>query len=152
MATGANFFLDILSSESHETRQQLRQEAQSIFPTEGLPPIFSLEKLALTDSALRETLRRNTFSIYGLFYAVISRDGVITPDGHHLPLDTWVCVPTMGIHHDGRKYMEPERYNPYRFLSDTDCGRKAPLTAVSERFLGFNYGESTWLVYLHNHF
>ncbi|KAE8317184.1 cytochrome P450 [Aspergillus transmontanensis] len=141
IATATNFFSDILSSESDRVLVDLREEAQSVFSPGETPCLYSLKKLYLADSAVRETLRRNPFSIYGLFHEVMPKEGVVTPSGHHLPQGTWISVPTWAIHHDERLYSEPDRYDPYRFMAGTDSKYKSMLTTITENFLGFSLGD-----------
>ncbi|KAB8244215.1 cytochrome P450 [Aspergillus flavus] len=119
----------------------LREEARSVFSPGEMPSLYSLKKLYLADSAVRETLRRNPFSIYGLFHEVMPKEGVVTPSGHHLPQGTWISVPTWAIHHDERMYPEPDRYDPYRFMAGTDNKYKSMLTTITENFLGFSLGD-----------
>ncbi|KAE8413228.1 cytochrome P450 [Aspergillus pseudocaelatus] len=141
IATATNFFCDVLSSESENILRDLREEAQLAFFDMEIPNMSSIKRLHLVDSALRETLRRNPFSIYGLFHEVMPKEGVVIPSGHHLPQGTWVCVPTLGIHHDNRLYSEPKRYNPYRFTGHTNSSSsKTLLTVITESFLGFSSG------------
>ncbi|KAE8376229.1 cytochrome P450 [Aspergillus bertholletiae] len=142
VTTATNFFSDILSSKSDQAFDDLREEARSMFPPGEPPSLQSIKKLHLADSALRETLRRSPIGIYSLFHEVMPKEGVVTPNGHHLPQGTWISVPSMAIHHDERVYSEPDRYDPYRFTAGTNSTKpKSMLTTMTDEFLGFSLGD-----------
>ena len=91
-ASMVNLFLDLLSSApEHKYVEQLREEAQSVFRSEtDWMDHTSVAKLHLTDSAIRESLRRNPINSRGLLREVMPKDGVILPDGNRVPRGTWL--------------------------------------------------------------
>lgn len=144
-----NLFLDILSTPNAYAR--LRAEAADVFTSaaDWADPAV-LKKLILTDSAIRESLRRSSIQTRGLLREVVAKDGVNLPDGTHVARGTWLGVPVEAVHMDDKFYDRPEEYNPWRFarMSSEDVvgGDKVEATEVNEKFLGWSYGKHAWLV------
>ncbi|KAF6232554.1 hypothetical protein HO173_009222 [Letharia columbiana] len=143
----SNLFLDIISSgPSLDAYERLRSEAASVFKSEGdWADPTALKKLVLTDSAIRESIRRSSIQTRGLLRAVVSPDGVTLPNGTHVPQGTWLGVPVQAVHMDGDLYDKPYEYNPFRFAvmrseSNVPSHEKVDATDISDTFLGWSYG------------
>ncbi|KAI0836668.1 cytochrome P450 [Hypoxylon sp. FL0890] len=118
----------------------------------------SVSKLACTDSAIRESLRRNPFSIRNVTREVIWKDGLTLPSGTHLPRGTWLTTALANVHRDARFYAYPTEYRPFRFVAkdslpikQEDSTDKASQPAeailastIDEKFLTFGYGRRAW--------
>ena len=105
----------------------------------------------LTDSAIRESLRRSSVQTRGLLRAVVSPHGLTLPNGTHVPQGTWLGVPVQAVHMDGDLYDEPYEYRPFRFAKmrseNNVAGHdKADATDISDTFLAWSYGRYAWLV------
>ena len=118
-----------------------------------------LDELILTDSAIKETLRRNPLLFRGLVREVAQSNGIMLPDGHHLPQGTWLGLAIDGIHHDERFYEDPNEYDAFRFargpkrgnvsytnhLSNSSTTAKAQaFTTASDTYLPWGYGRHAW--------
>ena len=159
-----NFFLDLLSSvPQHKYYEQLREEAKSIFQSEtDWKDPSSLSKLPLVDSAIRESLRRNTVHVRGLLREVMSEDGVTLPDGNYIPKGAWLGTPHHSVHMDGRFYSNPMDYEPFRFnrrgpqtgelfskpegLSEkaSEYRKNVSLPTTSDIFMAWGHGRHAW--------
>lgn len=108
----------------------------------------ALKKLVLTDSAIRESIRRSSIQTRGLLRAVVSPDGLTLPNGTHVPQGTWLGVPVQAVHMDGDLYDSPYEYNPFRFAKMRSENRKVDATDISDTFLGWSYGRYAWSVHV----
>ena len=125
-----NILLDLLSSApEHQYYEQLRAEAKSVFQSEkDWTDPASLAKLPLTDSAIRESLRRDPINVRDLLREVVQKDGMKLPDGSHVAKGAWLGIPQRNVHMNERFYSNPEEHKPFRFarsrqdstLLDTD--------------------------------
>ena len=159
-----NVFLDLLSSEP-ELRyyEHLRNEAAEAFKSEAdWADLGSLAKLTLTDSTIRESLRRSPVSARAAMREVVHKDGVTLPSGDRLPRGALLGVSMIGVHTDDRFYTKPNEYDPFRFARPRNVTRPAsdlePTTSTkasetrsnvrlitpSDIFLGFGYGRHAW--------
>lgn len=75
----------------------------------------SLSKLSRIDSAIRESMRLNTFSGRGLMREVAHPNGITLPDGQKVPHGAWLGISISGISRDERYYSDPDKYDPFRF-------------------------------------
>ena len=144
-------------SKGHEYYHCLREEVKSVFVEEAewMNPAL-VAKLPLIDSTIREVLRRKPSALGGIIREVVPEEGLILPDGNHLPKGTLVGAPLPGIHMDGEHYSDPEGFHPFRFaktpnatnLKSTDRESKAisrtPLVQTGSTFIGFGYGRNAW--------
>ncbi|KAI1418348.1 cytochrome P450 [Hypoxylon sp. FL1857] len=135
--------------------EKLVEEATTTFRTnEDWIHAGTVSKLAYTDSAIRESLRRNPFSIRNVTREVIRKDGLTLPSGTRLPQGTWITTALANIHHDARFYAYPTEYQAFRFMArdafhteGKDGSEKvsqpseAILTStIDEKLLTFGYG------------
>ncbi|KAI9370250.1 cytochrome P450 [Aspergillus egyptiacus] len=142
---GTNFMQDLLAADAdYNLQETLRAEAHSFFNSDCSHPKSPTNHLQTTESALRETLRTHPLVIYSVCREVMPKQGVIAPDGTHLPQGSWVCVSSMDIHHDEDLYSHPTAYNPYRFIHISEAGKpvlKEMLSTPSPSFLAFSFGD-----------
>ena len=159
-----NFFLDLLSSlPEHKYYEQLREEAKSVFQSEtDWADPSSPSKLPLIDSAIRESLRRNTINVRGLLREVMPENGVTLPDGNCIPQGAWLGVPQHAVHMDERFYSNPMGYEPFRFnrsgpqtgesisksekLSEkaSEYRKNVALPTTSDIFMTWAHGRHAW--------
>ncbi|PZD24822.1 CypX, Cytochrome P450, partial [Pyrenophora tritici-repentis] len=154
----ANMLLDLLSSKP-ELRyyEALRQESEMAFQAEkDWDDWASVNKLRLTDSAIRETLRLNPQAVRSRQREVLQKDGLKLPDGQHLPKGSWIGFSPTDIHFDERFYPDPETYDPFRFVAgnetleleqrsiSADVASKERMSslmvATNKTFLSFGHG------------
>jgi len=163
-AAATNAFLDILSSNPElRVYESLREEAAASFTSyDDWRDPAALKKLICTDSAIRESLRRNPIQVRGLLREVVPKSGLTLPDGNHIPRGTWVGVPVQAVHMDDRSYSKPDSYDPFRFArmrtKPTSLGQKhdsfagtsdiyqtnIEATQPSYRYLAYSYGRYAW--------
>ncbi|KAK3173167.1 hypothetical protein OEA41_006496 [Lepraria neglecta] len=112
-----NILLDLLSSApEHQYYEQLRAEAKSVFQSEkDWTDPASLEKLLLTDFAIRESLRRDPINVRGLLREVVQKYGMKLPDGNHVAKGAWLGIPQRNAHINERFYSNLEEHKPIRF-------------------------------------
>ena len=169
--TATNTFLDLLSSPPElGYYKSLQEEAASIFRTEkDWGDSATLGKLSCADSTIRESLSMNPVLTRVVLREVVRKEGLDTPDGHHLPQGAWVGVPAVSIHHDERFYERADVYEPFRFARVGSKGAASGdynpaeditaaaatttpskyrkfqgLSTTSDTFLSFGYGRHSW--------
>lgn len=102
-------------------------------------------KLILTDSAIRESLRYHSILIKGLTKEVVCEGGLELPDGTHIPRGSWIGIPVLGLHLDGRFYPDPRHYDPFRFAKlkqdRTSSQRKEALTEKPTNIKNLDAGQ-----------
>ena len=127
--------------------ERLRKEAAMAFRKEvDWGAQATLQGLVLTDSAVREGLRRNPLQIRGLLREVMPASGIILPDGNRIPQGTWIAVPFQPIHMDERFYPNADEFDPFRFARIRAEGDRLDSTQTSETYLAFSYGRHSWSV------
>ena len=133
--------------------EEIHKEAKAVFCSDRMwidPP--SLNALELADSAIRETLRLSPLLLRSNIREVVRAEGVITPDGHHVPSGTWLGVAIENVHCDIRYYDNPEIYNAFRFTTGNAQGSTSSrpgdavhsLTTMSQVYLPWGYGRHAW--------
>lgn len=103
---------------------------------------------------------------------VVHKNGITIPSGQHLPQGAWLGCSALGVQNDERFYLEPERYDPFRFSKareemaatrESDAGNGGEkigekkldgglLVTTSETFLSFGHGRRAWYVFLTSSF
>lgn len=108
----------------------------------------ALKKLVLTDSAIRESIRRSSIRTRGLLLAVASPNGLTLPNGTRVPQGTWLGVPVQAVHTGEDLSNEPYEYNPFRFAKIRSASyEKVDATDISDTLLGWSYGRYAWSVH-----
>jgi cytochrome P450 len=153
-AAATNILLDILAADADlRLYETLRVEAESVFKSEAdWTSPASMKKLVNMDSTIRESLRINPLQSRGLLKEVAASEGVLLPDGAHVPQGTWLGVPLQAMQLDERLDANARTYDPLRFARlratacDGDSGNKSLLDAAqpSDQYLSFSYGRSAW--------
>ena len=98
----------------------------------------------------------------GAMRQVVYKDGLTLPGGYHLPQNAWVGVSVVDINRDDRFYVDPDRFNPFRFVKSSskpssDIEPSSPTTQSAEgpsndaylataedKFMNFGYGRHSW--------
>ncbi|KAI0506203.1 cytochrome P450 [Xylaria bambusicola] len=135
----------------HEGQQQniysvLRQEAESIFKSDAdWTSPNSLECLVNIDSCVRETGRLNPTLAFVLTKQVIPKDGIMLPDGSHVPHGTWVGVPAEAIHTDDSIYPDAHTFDALRFANmrvEGKPNRSLESSEPNDTYFFFSYGRA----------
>ncbi|KAK5173339.1 uncharacterized protein LTR77_002020 [Saxophila tyrrhenica] len=133
---------------------ELRAEAEEVMQqNHGTWSKTAIGQLVKTDSALRESLRLNTFKARGVERIIVKKGGVVLPSGQYLAEGTKVGVPVLPIHRDPELYDDAMSYEAFRFCTTnevaggkngrTESPRRAghvELVNTSETFLAFGHG------------
>lgn len=148
--------LDLLSADPTTGYwEKIVEEATATFNTDAdwIRP-ENVSKLAYTDSAIRESLRLNPFSIRSVNREVACEKGVVLPSGTHLPQGTWITTALANVHHDERFYTHPKEYRPFRFIAErpfsvgiednTQVTESIATSTIDEKFLTFGFGRRAW--------
>lgn len=139
-----------LFSSSPEHVEELRTEIASVLTRHGgewsKKAMQQMEKL---DSLVRESLRLNMASTFGVPRLVIGKGGFITSSGVHVPRGNIVAVPGKNIAREEDFYPEADTYKPFRFSDmrgasnqDVEYVKRARQAAAttSPEFLPFGHG------------
>jgi cytochrome P450 len=115
-----NLFLDVMgSNEEHDTIAVLRDEVDRVMGTGDInTKKWDKTKIAAmtrSDSVSRETLRLHTFLGRAVQRLIISKNGLVTQDGIHLPKGTMVSILAYQAQTDSDTLTEPYKYDPFRF-------------------------------------
>lgn len=110
-------FLDLLGSpDEMGFYEALAKEATAVFQNEeDYNNLASLHKLSKTDSAIRESSRRNPLTGRGVMHEVMQKNGVTLPNGQKIPQGAWLGISLTGISQDSRYYQDALTYDPFRF-------------------------------------
>lgn len=139
-AAAMNALVNILCA-GPEVFAALRREAASVLHgSGGVWNKAAVGRLALMDSALRESLRFSAFKARGVERQVVKRGGVVLPDGTLLPEGTKVGMPITEIHKDPRFYDDPEVFRHDRFVGRAELG----MVNTTDTFLAFGHGRHAW--------
>lgn len=109
-------------------------------------------RMPFANSAIRETLRLNPFSLVVLERVVLAKQGITLPSGQHLSKGTWLGVPTVGPQLDEAIYPNSRTYQPFRFCNRQPGEiKEGPITTnsisnITETFLPFGLGKWAWYV------
>lgn len=133
LITGSNALLDIFSSSSSSPsssssnpttptptiQSHLRSEASKIFPPSQTPPQPPtkplLNTLLLTDSILRESMRKGNFSSLTT-RQVIHPSGFFDPvENFSVPMGATIGICSWNRHHDAEVFPDPEKFDAWRF-------------------------------------
>ena len=90
----------------------------------------------------------------GAMRQVIKKDGLTLPGGHHLPENAWVGVSVVDINNDDRYYVNPDQFQPFRFVRSPDkltsdtkkegLSNNPYLATAEDKFMSFGYGRHSW--------
>jgi len=138
-----------LFSSKQEYVEELREEISSILSEHGgewnKKALAQMEKL---DSIVRESLRLNMVSTFGVPRLVIGKDGFMTRSGVHIRKGNIVAVPGKNIAKDETFYPDANTYRPFRFaekrrVENIEYVKRASRAAstTSAEFLPFGHGK-----------
>ncbi|KAK9793678.1 putative Cytochrome P450 [Seiridium cardinale] len=139
---------DLMSSKQ-EHIDELREEISGVLRKHGgdwsKKALVQMEKL---DSIVRESLRLNMVSTFGVPRLVIGKNGFTTRSGVRIPKANIIAAPGKNIAKDESIYPDAETYKPFRFAEkrkDEDIeyvqrARQAAAT-TSPEFLPFGHGK-----------
>jgi cytochrome P450 len=159
--TITNALFDIASSPSSVSIQEtLRSEALGMATQHLSSPWTraSLAQMSQTDSVLRESLRLWGFVSHGVTKAIVAKDGVTLPSGHHLPYGAKCGIATYGPQHDSSVYNNPYTFDAFRFSRNKEShptakeankeSNRVPTAFVttSDYYMGFSHGRHAWYV------
>ena len=113
-----NCILDLVFSDPRQGYLEgVREEATSILA--GTPGGYwtkaGLASAHRTDSTIRESMRLNNFSSRGLMRKVVSKGVGNRGEGWSAPRGATIGVNIHRIHHDPLIYLNPDRYDAFRF-------------------------------------
>lgn len=143
-----NTLLDLVSSNPDlGYYDALRKEAEVVFPQGMWSDESKTSGLPCAESAIRESMRLNPGSTRLLSRIVVAKEGLILPDGIHVPKNSTISLPA-DIQRDELFYKQGARYNALRFAfpNYSDQTRPSSLTTASDIFMSFGCGTHTWLV------
>ncbi|ROV92486.1 hypothetical protein VSDG_06722 [Cytospora chrysosperma] len=113
----------------------------------GFPTKASVDELFRVDSALRESMRLSDVSVTALPRDVVSAAGLSLGNGITMSKGTRCVFPTQPIHLNEEYYMNPNRYDAFRFSRPSEgSGNEKPTeerqlaTSITESLLAFGYG------------
>ncbi|KAI2851889.1 hypothetical protein CBS147345_465 [Aspergillus niger] len=143
--SATSVLLDILSDPIDENLvNHLRAEIESIAGnSSGYWNAEDLERAALLDSAVKESLRLNGINAASPTRKVVAPNGVSLANGLFLPCGTKVGIPQYALHRDEEIYPEADRYNPYRFYIENaseSAIRQSSMTTTSDEYVVFGHG------------
>ena len=154
-----NGLVDIVSppASTEGVFTEIRAEAEQVHRKHhGRWSKSAVGQLELIDSALRESLRLNTFKSRGVERVVVKKGGVMLPSGQFLSQGTKIGVPVLPIHRDTEVHENAESYDAFRFcplkLAPQEGARsESPgifghleMINTSETFLAFGHGKHAW--------
>ena len=138
-----------LFSSSQETVNELRREVSSVLAQHGGEwNKRSLQDMHKLDSLVREALRLNMSSTFGVPRLVIGREGFVTRSGIRIPRGNTIAVPGKNIGRDEAFYEDANTFKPFRFAEkrqdgDVEYVQRARLAAATTNpeFLPFGHGK-----------
>lgn len=117
--------------------EKLRNEIDSVVPRSELPKFHQIEGLPYLRSCVKETLRRRPATIMGVPHKVTQDD---VYQDYLIPAGTTVIGNVWAIHMDPKRYPEPEKFRPERFLDDDLSAAKSAATMDPKRRDHFTFG------------
>jgi len=124
-----------------EYQEVLRAEAKKVLEEEGWSR-SAIQKMASLDSIFRESGRLNPLNYAGLARKV-QKDTRFS-DGTTVAKGSFVAVALDAIHRNPEVYVDPDVFNPWRFVTTADDDADHPkshLPHVSNSYLYFGGGE-----------
>lgn len=115
---------DLVSSDPGNVASLREESTAALAATDNEWSKSTLQHLVKHDSVLRESSRLGSFLSVGLVRRVIAPEGLIAPNGTVCPYDSWIGVPTNGVHNDLAIYPEGDKYKPFRFSDAREAEAK----------------------------
>ncbi|NWY06077.1 CP1B1 protein, partial [Nothoprocta ornata] len=96
-----------------QLQRELQEELDRVVGRGRLPTSEDRPSLPRLEAFIYETLRYSSFVPLTIPHATTAD---VELDGFHIPEDTVVFVNQWSVNHDSRKWPEPQRFDPSRFL------------------------------------
>ncbi|KAI1412115.1 cytochrome P450 [Hypoxylon sp. FL1857] len=153
--TFSNLMLNLFSSDpSLGYVEALREECREVLNAAGGTwTRQAVQNLRLVDSAIRESMRISSFSVYGMPRTVYDPNGISIEHGDSnitIPRGTQIVLPVDELHFDKDIYQNPEHFNPFRFVvseeepenqGQSHSAQKGKATVtLDDNWLGFGFG------------
>ncbi|MFN8528132.1 MAG: cytochrome P450 [Anaerolineae bacterium] len=103
-------------SQHPSTLSQLQQEVDSVLSPDRLPTLADLPNLPYTLMVIKETMRIQP--TVGAFPRIILED--VTLGDYQLKANSTVLISPYVLHHDPRRWVLPEVYDPNRFSAECE--------------------------------
>ncbi|XP_072030801.1 cytochrome P450 2J4-like [Amphiura filiformis] len=117
--------------EYPEKKKKVQEEIDSVVGRNRRPKLNDRDDLPYVDAIILETFRIRTPLPLSVPHST-TEDTVIK--GYNVPKGTMIILNLWGAHHDPRRWDEPEKFNPDRFIDEKGC-----LTKV-DQVIPFCYG------------
>lgn len=122
-----------LVASSPEVVDTLRDESGAALASTGNEwTKATIQQLIKHDSTLRESTRLSSFLTVGMVRRVAAPEGITAPNGTFCPCDSWVAIPSNGVHNDTSIYPDTETYKPFRFSDMREAEAGAGVNKESE--------------------
>lgn len=118
-----------------EWQDTLRQELQQHYPLD----YKSLEQLPLLDGFIKETIRLNPLDTLAIRRKALE-PYTFSNGSLSVPSGSIVCVSSYDLMHNPETYVQPDSFDPSRFLKQSLNGQQRRFTEVSETFPIWGYG------------
>ncbi|CBY01589.1 similar to cytochrome P450 [Plenodomus lingam JN3] len=112
--TALDTMLGILSSDP-SIIELLREEAYRIHQEEGSWTRQGLNRMHRLDSAIREAQRVTPIALTFVHRKVVAKEGIITPEGVHVPYGTLLSCPWAPLAQDEDLHTDAETFDAFRF-------------------------------------
>ncbi|KAF9534905.1 cytochrome P450 [Crepidotus variabilis] len=97
----------------HDVQLKAQTEIESVIGTDRLPSFDDRATLPYVEALFRELLRWQPVVPFSLFHAASEEDAY---NGYHIPKGATIIPNIRAMTRDPSRYMEPEIFNPSRFL------------------------------------
>ena len=126
----------------------IQEEAERILAEEGGQwTKKGLARCHRSDSAIRESMRVSNFMAVNVVRKVMRAKGIVNKaEGWRAPQGALLGVDMHSIQHDPAIYLDPETYDPFRFLKlsvtadNVNASGNTGLVSTSDTFLPFSHG------------
>lgn len=98
-----------------EIQEKVHTEIRNHVGKERYPEFDDLERLPFTEATLIETMRHSCIFPFALPHSTTKDTEV---NGYFIPKDTLVFMNLWSINHDRETFTDPDKFSPYRFLSE----------------------------------
>lgn len=145
--TATHAIFDLFSSKQ-EYVEEIRDEVSAVLARNaGGWTKAALSQMVKLDSVIRESLRLNMASTFGVPRLVVGNHGFVTKSGIHIPCGNTVAVPGKTMGRDSAFFPDGDTFRPFRFVQDdkdesedgTRRVRQAAATTTST-YLPFGHG------------
>jgi cytochrome P450 len=144
--TVTHAIFDLISSEQGYV-DELREEISSALAEHGGWNKKALAEMEKLDSCVRESLRLNMVSTFGVPRLVVGKDGFTTRSGVRIARGNIIAVPGKNIAKDETFFPDAETYKPFRFVEkredDGEYAKRARhgIPTTSAEYLAFGHGK-----------